>query len=196
MPFLAPAIPYIVGAGAAAGGLAKGKAGQRQQQQQTEQDIAGQRLDNETAREGLRLREADERREAERNALLRLMQGEYMAGGGSTYAPPTVGGTTAPSYGFGPRGMTEAEMEAGRLTSDRSMGTLRDPNLGHAPGTITPFDEQRIRSLSKPGFWEKLAGGISLAGAGLEAMTGLKDRGQSSQFGQSMSPDDLWGGTR
>lgn len=119
-------------------------------------------------------READNRA-ATSDALRKVQQGDYLAGGGRPYAAPVVGGQTLPTYGFGPQNKSEAVRASGASLGNEAQNRLQNGN------PVPPVPQlQQFRfdpKLLKSGFWEKLLG---IAGPAASALGGLgADRAMS-----------------
>ena len=105
---------------------------------------------------------AQEGRASGSDAWRKLNSAEYVAGRTSDYTPREG----LPSYGFGPKASTPAQIAAAAAQRDEAMGRLQGGNPLPAPTAPTPFEFQT----QGPGMFERIAG---IAGPGLSFWGGL-----------------------
>lgn len=134
-------------------------------------------LDRESIIAKIMLDAQDARNRNESDALRKLQQSSYIAGGGFKPTPQNItlrGNTTSlPSFGFGPQGASKESMTGAASLRDQMLGRLQNqesyvPKFDYVPSDITDF--------SKPGLLENI-GSYGGAGAGiLSAIPGIASK--------------------
>lgn len=107
----------------------------------------------------LRLEGEKDRRLAETDALHKLAQTGYLKGGGNPYKPATMlDGSVLPTFGFGPKAPSQAQLEAANTLEGQLLARVQ-PGAGFQP---SPID-----SYAKPGKAENIGRYGSYIGTGL-----------------------------
>lgn len=115
--------------------------------------------------DALRLKAVQDRRVAESDAMKKLAQTGYLGSGGNPYKPATMlTGETLPSFGFGPKAPSAAQLEASKTLEGQLLARLQ-PGAGFQPSPL--------ESYTKPGTGEKIGRYGALIASGL---------GTASQF--------------
>jgi hypothetical protein len=158
MPFLAPAIPWIVGGLGAAGAASSAAGSNRQSADQTQlsRDQLGERAYADFQQQLLQraAMEAEQRRSANRD----LYRAQYF-----NRPAPTMPAGVPDNLRHGTTSAVSAAQNA--LTQQALQRLLNTPQYG--TDTMEALRQYQIAPPSKPGFWEKfgnIAGGV---GAGL-----------------------------
>lgn len=189
-PFAAMAIPGVgpavggvlkgIGTGAKIAGLAGAAGSALSAKAKTDASNRGAKMEALLAQNQLNLQGAQNRRQQESDSLRKLAQAGYLKSGGHKYTPPAG----SPAYGFGPRGASEAQMQAAANLETELLKRMQG-------GDYTPMD---IMQHANPGLGERIAG---LAGAGLTGLDAYQQLRQQQppmdQYGQLLDEDQFQG---
>lgn len=140
-------------------------------------------LGDQIARNNFGLENEQQRNANESDALKKLQQGTYLAGGGAHYQAPSfsLGGQTrtAPSFSFAPQDATDAEKDAGGALASQMSNRLAHPSF-------TPdwsFKPKDVESYANPGTMEKIGSYGALGGGVLGNMMDIFSKGQQQPQG-------------
>lgn len=162
----------VADVGSILGAFSQGEKANRLSGAGLQQDYDRMMLGDQIARNNYGLEAAQQRNANETDALRKLQQGSYLAGGGANYAPPTfnLGGQsrTAPSFSFAPQAATAPEQQAGAQLQQSMMGRLANPEVA----SDWSFHAKPVDEYNHPGVMENIGSYGALAGG---ALGGLMD---------------------
>jgi len=179
MPFLAPALPFIMGGLGAAGAVAKGRASGRAAENDANQNADMFRL---RAAEFNRQNPTYRSRDAVRGDLLAGLQPFRLSGEGRNIS--STGGVSPALLTQGTRDLGKSMnrdavlSQLGGLNAQpqkaKSMKELMTPQ---APQRSDPYAMLTPTPLKQPGLLDKILGGAGLAGGLIGSLGGLKIKG-------------------
>lgn len=179
---------HIADAGSVLGAFSQGQKADRMAEGNLRQGFDQMMLNRETDQNKLGIEAQTGRNQNEADALRKLQQTSYLAGGGSQYTAPSfmLGGQmrTAVDPGFGPQGASVAEQQGAQALQEQMLSRLQ-PGGSFSPSfTYQPTD---VNEYAKPGISEQIGNYGGLAGGVLGALGNI--------FGGSPQNDGAGGGS-